>query len=165
MTYDAQKFIEKYIDLIEQGDIDKILRKCPVHIRPEIIEILESVGITLNDSDDALYGIKTEGTTMTVRAPKDGLFNIGWTRNQGVRGGSQVGFKRLIDARKVADQFGGYPYVMANEMKIRFNWVEVPTIFGTNIFITSREFNEWDPVKRKERKNIHNATVEYKNYL
>ena len=60
MTNDVRDFIEKNVRLIDDGDFDKLIRKCPTDIRPGLFLALAEAGIEFPDIEDGtLYGLQT----------------------------------------------------------------------------------------------------------
>ena len=53
----------KNIELLNLGQIDTLLQKCPVNLRPELIKMLAVSDIDLKDIDgDSMYGIQSAKT-------------------------------------------------------------------------------------------------------
>lgn len=170
-----KEFLEQNVELLDTTDgIAELCNKCPAHLKDKLITILEDVKITI-DSDKVkflnskIYNIKSKagpGYTLTVRAPKNGEFNCGFTSNQGVQGGSQIAFMDIQKAQDFLADFSAdeeaYISMMQPSMLDKFDWIEVPFIGGKHKFyITKQYFDKYDPVKKQQKMLQDKAYWEY----
>lgn len=171
MTDNLKKFIENNSILIHKDDMLNLYKKCPSKLKPELLQIFEDSGITINSEDqevinNTLWGIKTPDLTLTIRAPKNGLWNCGYTINQGVQGGSQIGFFNHKKAQEFLDKFlggNGYVSAMNPDMLRRYQWIEVPYLSndGTTFFITKYYYDKYDPVKKAKKRAEKKAVKDF----
>lgn len=50
MNSDVKKYIEKNADLLNVGDLSKLLSNCPSYIRQDLIDVLTQAGIDITDA-------------------------------------------------------------------------------------------------------------------
>lgn len=163
----------KNIELLNLGQIDTLLQKCPVNLRPQLIQMLADSDITLQDSGDSMYGIQTAQTKnifkdtykLTVKSPNRKsnplAYGISLVKSNGVQSGSLVAFKSLKDAYNFIKLLGEdgilSPFKMSHSNN--YNWVEVPYKENPDVkfWITDSIRDYYDLDKRKYQKQLQNA--------
>lgn len=163
----------KNIELLNLGQIDTLLQKCPVNLRPQLIKMLADSDITLQDNSDSMYGIQTAQTKnifkdtykLTVKSPNRKInplaYGVSLVKSNGVQSGSLVAFKSLKDAYnfiKLLGEDGNLsPFKMSHSNN--YNWVEVPYRENLSIkfWITDSIRDYYDLDKRKYQKQLQNA--------
>lgn len=164
----------KNIELLNLGQIDKLLQKCPVNLRPQLIKMLADSDITLQDSNnDSMYGIQTVQTKnifrdtykLTVKSPNrksnSQSYGASLVRSDSVKGGSLVAFKSLKDAYnfiKMLGEEGDLSPFKLNSAN-SYSWVEVPYKENENykFWITETIRDYYDLDKRRYQKQLQNA--------
>lgn len=167
------------LELLNLGQIDKLIQRCAVNLRPQLIKMLADSGIELEDSgSDSMYGIQTaisikrgfRGTfkntyKITVGAPdrknKPLAYGTNLTRSDAVKGGGLVAFKSLKDAYnfiKLLGEEGDLSPFKLNSAN-SYDWVEVPYRENPNVkfWITTSMRDYYDLDKRKYQKQLQNA--------
>lgn len=169
----------KNIELLNLGQIDTLLQKCPVNLRPQLIKMLADSGIELEDSgSDSMYGIQTAQTKnmfrdtykLTVKSPNRKsnplAYGISLVKSNGVQSGSLIAFKSLKDAYnfiKLLEEGGVLsPFKMSHSNNHK--WIEVPYKEDPNIkfWITETIRDYYDLDKRKYQKQLQNAYYKLK---
>lgn len=174
MNDEVRDFIEKNIQLIDDGDFDKLIRKCPVNIRPNLFTALEQAGIdfsTEKEEDGVWYSLQT--AAQETVSWKGGVFHdtyklvissldrktnqYRWTyrKANGVVGGSWVAFKTLKDAldfAKKTNESDVAPYLLDKMNATRYQWQLVTLDGGYQAYITDKMVKEYDPDLRKQRR-------------
>ena len=175
ITEQLRAFLQnnKVIELLNLGQIDKLLQKCPVNLRPQLIKMLADSDIMLQDSGDSMYGIQTVQTKnmfrdtykLTVKSPDRKsnplAYGASLIRSDGVKGGSLVAFKSLHDAYnfiKLLGEEGDLSPFKLNSAN-SYSWVEVPYRDNPNIkfWITTSMIDYYDLDKRKYQRQLQNA--------
>ena len=103
MSNEVRDFIERNVQLIDDGDFDKLIRKCPTDIRPGLFQALAEAGIEFPDIEDGtLYGLQTvpevkQWFSMTFRDThklcissfdkKNNAYRFSYVKANGVKGG------------------------------------------------------------------------------
>lgn len=163
----------KILELLNLGQIDKVLQKCPVDLRPQLIKMLADSDIMLQDSGDSMYGIQTAQTKnlyrdtykLTVKSPNRKAnplaYGVSLVRSDGVKGGSLVAFKSLKEAYnfiKLLGEDGNLsPFKLSSAQY--YNWVKVPYRENPSVkfWITDSIRDYYDLDKRKYQKQLQNA--------
>ena len=163
----------KNIELLNLGQIDTLLQKCPVNFRPQLLKMLADSDIKLQDSGDSMYGIQTaqlnsmfrDTYKLTVKSPNRKsnplAYGASLIKSAGVSGGSLVAFKSLKDAYKFIQFLGEdgnlSPFKLSSAKQ--YNWVEVPYKEnpGIKFWITETMRDYYDLDKRKYQKQVQNA--------
>ena len=167
----------KNIELLNLGQIDTLLQKCPVNFRPQLVKMLADSDIELKDiNNDSMYGIQTAQTRnifrdtykLTVKSPNHKsnplAYGISLVKSNGVQSGSLVGFKSLKDAYNFIKLLGEdgvlSPFKMSHSNN--YNWVEVPYRGDPNykFWITETIIDYYDLDKRKYQKQVQSAYEE-----
>ena len=175
ITEQLKDFLQnnKILELLNLGQIDKVLQKCPVNLRPQLIKMLADSDIMLQDSGDSMYGIQTAQTKnmfrdtykLTVKSPNRKsnplAYGASLIRSDGVKGGSLVAFKSLHDAYnfiKLLGEEGDLSPFKLNSAN-SYSWVEVPYRDNPNVkfWITTSMRDYYDLDKRKYQKQLQNA--------
>ena len=175
----------KNIELLNLGQIDTLLQKCPVNLRPQLIKMLADSDIDLKDTGNKMYGIQTAQTKnifkdtykLTVKSPNHKsnplAYGISLVKSNGVQSGSLVAFKSLKNAYNFIKLLGEdgilSPFKMSHSNN--YNWVEVPYKENPNVkfWITDNIRDYYDLDKRKYQKQLQNAyqklNQEFQNML
>lgn len=161
MTEELKLFIERNIDMIEAQQWHNLIKKCPVRLTadlfillreldPNILKDDRSEGIT----DNKMYGIKGATRTVSAGAPKNNVYNVLQTTNQGMKGGYQIGYKTIVDALAVCDKLNSdvyrpeyRPYIMEQGTVDGYSWTEVDTVYG-KAYVTDRVIHDYDPMTK-----------------
>lgn len=181
ITEQLKDFLQnsKTLELLNLGQIDKVLQKCPVDLRPQLIKILADSDITLQDTNtDSMYGIQTaisinhgfRGTfkntyKLTVKSPNRKsnplAYGASLVRSDGVKGGSLVAFKSLKDAYNFIKMMGEEGVLSPFKLNSAnsYDWVEVPYRENPSVkfWITTSMRDYYDSDKRKYQKQLQNA--------
>ena len=187
MDNKVQEFIEKNVQLIDDGDFDKLIRKCPVNIRPNLFAALQQAGIdfsTEKEEDGVWYSLQTAAYETTswrgavfhdtyklVVSSLDRKTNqYRWTyrKANGVVGGSWIAFKTLKDALDFAKKTNASdvgPYLLDKMNATRYQWQLVTLDGGYQAYITDKMVKEYDPDLRKQRRLKERAYPEIANTL
>ena len=169
---DAQlvEFLNKKenLELLNLGQIDKLIQKCSVNLRPQLIKMLADSGIELEDSGDKMYGIQSAKTKdiwedtykLTVKSPNRKsnplAYGVSLVRSYAVKSGSLVAFKSLKDAYQFIKLLGEdgnlSPFKMSHSNN--HNWIEVPYRENSSIkfWITETIRDYYDLDKRRYQK-------------
>ena len=178
MNNDVRDFIEKNVQLIDDGDFDKLLRKCPTDIRPGLFQALAEAGIEFPDVEDGtLYGLQTvpevkQWFSRTFRDThklcissldrKTNEYRYSYVKANGVRGGYQIAFPSLKKAMNFANKVRGEinlaPYLISYPEG--YNWEEVTLINGEKVLATDKCIKELDPFLREQKKLKEKARQE-----
>ena len=182
MSDKVRDFIEKNIQLINDGDFDKVIKKCPVNIRPGLFQAFQEAGIDFSSEkieDGVWYSLQTAAyetvswrggvfhdTYKLVISSLDRKTNqYRWTyrKANGVVGGSWVAFKSLKDALDFAKKTNASdvaPYLLDKMNATRYQWQLVTLDGGYQAYITDKMVKEYDPDLRKQRRLKEKATPE-----
>lgn len=174
MDNKVQDFIEKNIQLIDDGDFDKLIRKCPVNIRPNLFAALQQAEIdfsTEKEEDGVWYSLQTAAyETLSWRGQafhdtyklvvssldrKTNQYRWTYRKANGVVGGSWVAFKTLRDALDFAKKTNASdvaPYLLDKMNATRYQWQLVTLNGGYQAYITDKMVKEYDPYEREQRK-------------
>lgn len=177
MTEELKVFIERNIDMIETQQWHNLIKKCPVRLTadlfillreldPDILKDDKSEGIT----DNKMYGIKGATRTVSAGAPKNNVYNVLQTTNQGMKGGYQIGYKTIVDALAVCDKLNNNvyrpeyrPYIMEQGTVDGYSWTEVDTVYG-KAYVTDRVIHDYDPMtklRHRADKQIMRKQLDY----
>ena len=174
MNNEVRDFIEKNIQLIDDGDFDKLIRKCPVNIRPNLFTALQQAGIDFSaekEEDGVWYSLQTAAyQTTSWRGQvfrdtyklvissldrKNNQYRWTYRKANGVVGGSWVAFKTLRDALDFAKKTNASdvaPYLLDKMNATRYQWQLVTLDGGYEAYITDKMIKEYDPDLRKQRR-------------
>ena len=175
ITEQLKDFLQnnKILDLLNLGQIDKVLQRCPVDLRPQLNKMLADSDITLQDSGDSMNGIQTAQTKnifrdtykLTVKSPNRKsnplAYGVSLVKSNGVQSGSLVAFKSLHDAYNFIKLMGEEgdlsPFKLGSANS--YSWVEVPYRENPNVkfWITTSIRDYYDLDKRKYQKQLQNA--------
>lgn len=182
MDNKVQDFIEKNIQLIDDGDFDKLIKKCPVNIRPGLFAALQAAGIdfsTEKEEDSVWYSLQTAAHTtigwrggffhdtykLVVSSLDRKTNQYRWTyrKANGVVGGSWVAFKTLRDALDFAKKTNASdvaPYLLDKMNATRYQWQLITLDGGYQAYITDKMVKEYDPDLRKQKRLKERARPE-----
>ena len=169
---------EAHEDLIEEGNLTKILKVCPVAISSELLSmILSTIPESVHEDvfDDVVYGIKSiDGyRTLSLGKHNGSTYNINTTVSQGMKGGYQIGFKSIENAVKFIEKLpsGLMMYrvsLMQPAIVKSYRWEEVDSVYG-KCYASNTALEQYDPVKagarREANKIINTIKREWKKYF
>lgn len=176
---DLDSLIDQNIHLIDTGDFEKFYEICKAQLKRKdlilLTDLLSEEGIELPYSITGfLYGIKTSSYTLALRAPiSPTMYNVGFTSNQGMKGGHQIGFEsrkaaqNYIDNNKslIANFFGSARIsIILPETVAGYNWrqIEIP---GGTAFATTSAINSFEPYMDQDQKKISRLKTKYNNEI
>ena len=156
------------IELLNLGQIDKLIQRCAVSLRPQLIKMIADSGIELEDNgNDSMYGIQSAKTKdiwedtykLTVKSPDRKsnplAYGVSLVRSYAVKTGSLVAFKSLKDAYQFIKMLGKdnilSPFKMSHSSNHK--WIEVPYKEDPSIkfWITETIRDYYDLDKRKQQ--------------
>lgn len=166
--FDFNKFIDDYWQLIDNARWDELYqevwkykKKDAATITSLLIEEGANIPIPVCK---VLFGIKKHDTTLSLRASKDGgkTFSIGFTKNQGMKGGHMVAWRSIPDAEKYCGP-GEYVYTLNPSTVEAYDWVPVTLTDGGFCYTTTlaknsfknmvRVTHAWSSLESQIRKN------------
>ena len=119
---------------------EELFDRLPIQTRSVLFDLLDTTMVDQDIIDKLqlrfgiMYGLKYSGDTVAVGAPdKNGVYAVRVVANQGMRGGSQLGFKSRKEAEVFASKFSGdIPdvYVMQSKTVVGYTWIKINTEFG-----------------------------------
>ena len=183
MDNKVQEFIEKNVQLIDDGDFGKLIRKCPTDIRPGLFQALAEAGIEFPDIEDGtLYGLQTVpdikqwfGATfrdthklcISSFDKKNNAYRFSYVKSNGVKGGYQIAFpslkKAMNFANKVRNEISLAPYKISNQMN--YTWSPVTLTNGEIVLATDKCIKELDPYDREQKRLKQKANKEIEETL
>ena len=183
MDNKVQDFIEKNVQLIDDGDFDKLIKKCPTDVRPGLFQALMEAGIEFPDIEDGtLYGLQTvpdikQQFNVTFRDThklcissfdkKTNVYRFSYVKSSGVKGGYQIAFpslkKAMTFANRVRDEISLAPYKISSQ--VNYTWSPVTLTNGETVLATDKCIKDLDPYEREQRKLKEKASPEIARIL
>ena len=119
---------------------EELFDRLPIQTRSVLFDLLDTTMVDQDIIDKLqlrfgiMYGLKYSGRTVAIGAPdKNGVHTVRVVANQGMKGGSQLGFKSRKEAEVFASKFSGdIPdvYVMQSKTVVGYTWIKINTEFG-----------------------------------
>lgn len=176
---DLDSLIDQNIHLIDTGNFEEFYDICKAQLKRKdlilLTDLLSEEGIDLPYSITGfLYGVKTSSHTLALRAPiSPTMYNVGFTSNQGMKGGHQIGFEsrkaaqNYIDNNKglIANFFGSARVsIILPETIAGYNWkqIEIP---GGTAFATTSAINSFEPYMDSDQRKISRLKTKYTNEI
>lgn len=169
---DLDSLIDQNIHLIDTGDFEKFYDICKAQLKRKdlilLTDLLAEEGIELPYSITGfLYGVKTSSHTLALRALiSPTMYNVGFTSNQGMKGGHQIGFESRKAAQNYIDNNFGSARVsiILPETVAGYNWkqIEIP---GSIAFATTSAINSFEPYMDPDQKKISRLKNRYTNEI
>lgn len=155
---------EHHEDLIDEGDLTKILMACPAAISSEVLSmIITTIPDSVHETEIAgqLYGVKSIDGRRTISLGRHNgtNYNINSTLSPGMKGGYQVGFKTIKDAVKFIKQLpSGLSEYRVSMMQVAivksYRWEKVDSIYG-ECYASNTALEQYDPIKVSARKEVN----------
>lgn len=165
ISNDAADWIQDNLYLIDDGDLQQIVKKCPAKIVGEVLLAMDDVGAEIEEDPNSteMWGIKSSSGYRTVSLGKHNKtnFNINFTASEGMKGGMQIGFKSVSACIQFIKRFGSdaehyRPSRMQPKTVSEYTWKEVDTIYG-KCWITNLAFDKYDPASAAARTLLKKA--------
>ena len=152
ISNDAADWIQDNLYLIDDGDLQQIVKKCPVKIVGEVLLAMDDVGAEIKEDPSSveMWSIKSSDgyRTMSLGKHNKTNFNVNYTVSEGMRGGMQIGFKSVTDCIKFIKKLDDYekfrPSRMQPKIVSEYTWQEVDTIYG-KCWVTNLAIDKYDP--------------------
>lgn len=169
ISNDAADWIQDNLYLIDDGDLQQIVKKCPAKIVGEVLLAMDDVGAEIKEDPNSteMWGIKSSGgrTTMSLGKHNKTNFNVNYTTSEGMKGGMQIGFKSVCDCIEFIKKLHGpenfRPSRMQPKTVAEYTWQEVDTIYG-KCWVTNVAFDKYDPASAARNRKLKKADEEVK---
>ena len=155
---------ERNQDLIDEGNLTRILKVCPAAISSEILYmIMQTIpdSVTEDPTNIPMYGIKdiSGSRTLSIGKYNGTSYNINNTNSQGMKGGYQIGFMSIKDAVSFIEQLphGLEVYrisIMQPAIVKSYTWKEINSVYGS-CYATTTALTQYDPVQIQQRKEAN----------
>ena len=168
ISNDAADWIQDNLYLIDDGDLQQIVKKCPAKIVGEVLLAMDDVGAEIKEDPNSteMWGIKSSDGDITLSLGKHNKtnYNVNFTASEGMRGGMQIGFKSVNDCIQFIKKFGqGAEYYRPSRMQPKtvdeYTWQEVDTIYG-KCWVTNLAFHKYDPASAARNRKLNKANKE-----
>lgn len=180
LSANAKNWIEENIEVVETGDVSKIIASCRTSLIGEVLWAIYKAGIPLEQdpSNTQMWGIKSSDGYRTLSLGKHNKtnYNVNFTASEGMKGGMQIGFKSIQDCVSFIDNITQIynwgadhelrPSKMVPNVYNRYKWTEVDTIYG-KCYVTELAIDKYDPniaIPRAQQNRSQAAKNRSKNH-